>query len=133
MYMKEFNKIILTILIGMISGVIGGSTALGGAFLIIPLFDYLNIIPNYSTIVGTVLFALLFPLSILAVLEYSKNDNIDYKIGLILAVCYFIFSYLGGVINIFLKRHNKLHLLKYFSSLMLIMSGLYFSYDAYND
>ena len=133
MYMKEFKKIILTILIGMISGVIGGSTALGGAFLIIPLFDYLNIMPNYSKIVGTVLFALLFPLSILAVLEYSKNDNIDYKLGVILATFYLIFSYLGGAINIFLKKHNKLHILKYFSSFMLIVSGLYFAYDAYND
>lgn len=131
--MKGIRQISLIILIGLISGIIGGSTALGGSFIIIPMFDYLNILPNYSKIVGTVLFSLLFPLSILAVIEYAKNDNIDYKVGLILAASYLIFSYVGSVINIFLKTYNKHHLLKYFSSFMLIMSGIYFSYDAYTD
>ena len=63
-------------------------------------------------------------LAILSIYNYDSAKLIKF---------YLIFSYLGGAINIFLKRHNKLHLLKYFSSLMLILSGLYFSYDAYND
>jgi uncharacterized membrane protein YfcA len=133
MYMNELARIILTILIGMVSGIIGGSTALGGALIIIPAFDFFNIIPSYSKIVGTTLFALLFPLSILAVLEYAKYDEIDYKLALILAISYIIFSYIGSAINVYFKKHNKLHMLKYFSAFMLIISGLYFAYDAYND
>ncbi len=117
----------------MVSGIIGGSTALGGALIIIPAFDFFNIIPSYSKIVGTTLFALLFPLSILAVLEYAKYDEIDYKLALILAISYIIFSYIGSAINVYFKKHNKLHMLKYFSAFMLIISGLYFAYDAYND
>ena len=131
--MKELIRIILTILIGMISGVIGGSTALGGALIIIPAFDFFNIITSYSTIVGTVLFALLFPLSILGVYEYAKHDEIDYKLALVLSVSYVIFSYVGSAINIYFKKEHKLYILKYFSSFMLIMSGLYFAHDAHND
>ena len=117
----------------MISGIIGGSTGISAGFVIIPAFDFFNILPNYSKIVGTVLFALLFPISLGAVTEYAKYDDIDYKLGLILALSYLMFSYFGGSINVFLKKYNKLHILKYFSSFILIVSGLYFAYDAYND
>jgi uncharacterized membrane protein YfcA len=132
-YMKDTRRVLLTILIGMTSGIIGGATGIGGAFVIIPLLYLLNVISDYSTIVGTSLFALLFPISILAVLEYAKYDEVDYKLGLILTVSYILFSYLGSLINIFLKREKRQYLLKYFSAFILILSGIYFAYGAYND
>jgi len=131
--MKEPNRVILTMLIGLIAGIIGGATGLSGSFLIIPAFYLLGIIPDYSTNVGTTLFVMLFPISILAVLEYAKNDDIDYKLGLILSVSYILFSYLGSLINLFMKENKQLHILKYFSAFLLILCGIYFAYGAYND
>jgi uncharacterized membrane protein YfcA len=131
--MNDTRKYLLTFLIGIISGIIGGSTGIGGAFVIIPLLYMLNVISDYSTIVGTSLFALLFPISILAVLEYAKYDEVDYKLGLTLTVSYILFSYLGSLINIFLKREKRQYILKYFSAVILILSGMYFAYGAYKD
>jgi uncharacterized membrane protein YfcA len=131
--MKSYTQIILTILIGIITGIIGGATGLGGAFLIVPAFYLTGVIPDYSKNIGTTLFALLFPISILAVLEYAKNDDVDYKLGLILTVSYILFSYLGSLINIFLDKQGKLYILKYFSAFILILCGIYFAYGAYND
>jgi len=131
--MKEPNRVILTILIGLIAGIIGGATGLGGSFLIIPAFYLLGVIPDYSKNVGTTLFAILFPISILAVLEYAKHDDVDYKLGLILTVSYILFSYLGSLINLFMKQKKQLYILKYFSAFILILCGIYFAYGAYND
>ena len=133
LYMNEHRRILLTILIGLITGIIGGATGLGGAFLIVPAFYFFGVIPDYTTNIGTTLFALLFPISILAVLEYAKNEDVDYKIGLILTVAYILFSYLGSLINIYFKKERKLHILKYFSAVLLMICGVYFAYGAYND
>jgi uncharacterized membrane protein YfcA len=131
--MKRHIQIILTIFIGIITGIIGGATGLGGAFLIVPSFYLFGIIPDYSKNIGTTLFALLFPISILAVLEYAKNDDVDYKLGLTLTLAYMLFSYLGSLINIYFKKEEKLYILKYFSAFILVLCGLYFAYGAYND
>jgi uncharacterized membrane protein YfcA len=109
----------------------GGMTGLTGSFTIIPLLYLMNIISDYSTIVGTTLFALLFPISILAVLQYAKNDEIDYKVGLVLTVSYILFSYLGAVINNYFKREKKVYIVKYIASFVLILCGIYFAYIAH--
>jgi uncharacterized membrane protein YfcA len=131
--MKENIRVLLTILIGLISGTIGGATGIGGSAIIIPLFYFFRVITEYSKIIGTTLFALLFPISILAVLEYAKNNDVDYKIGLVLTVSYILFSYVGSLINIYFKDNKKTYILKYFSSFILILCGIYFGYGAYND
>ena len=131
--MKEHLRIILTILIGVITGVIGGATGLGGAFMIVPAFYLFGVIPDYTRNIGTTLFTILFPISILAVLEYARHDDVDYKIGLVLTVSYTLFSYLGSLVNIYLKHNKKVYILKYFSSIILMICGLYFAYGAYND
>jgi len=131
--MNSHVQIILTLLIGIITGIIGGATGVSGAFLIVPAFYILGVIPEYSKNIGTTLFSLVFPISIFAVLEYAKNDDVNYTLGLVLAVSYMLFSYLGALINIYLKREKKLYILQYFSAFILIICGLYFGYGAYND
>jgi uncharacterized membrane protein YfcA len=48
-------RIILTVLVGIISGIVGGAFGLGGSVIMLPALLLLNIIPNYKTAVGTVL------------------------------------------------------------------------------
>ena len=131
--MKEHVRIILTILIGVVTGTIAGATGIIASFIVMPAFFLLGVFNNYSTAVGTTLFAFLFPLSILAVLEYSKNKNIDYKVGIVLTISYFIFTYIGSKINLYLQTNNKQYILKYFTSILLIISGIFFGYKAHID
>jgi uncharacterized membrane protein YfcA len=122
--LNNHYKIIFTILIGIISGIIGGSTGVMASFIITPALYLLGIVPTYSKAIGTTLFFGLFPISLLAVLEYAKYDKVDYKIGLILAFTYVFFSYLGSKLNLLLELQNKQHILKYFVSFLLILSGI---------
>jgi len=127
--MQQYLRLILTIVIGIITGIINGSTGLGGSFIIIPLFLLFNVITDYTKTIGTTMFAVLFPMSILSVLEYARNQDIDYVIGVILTITVVIFSYFGTRLHIFLEKKNKLILLKYLSSIVLILAGIYFGYD----
>ena len=81
-------KIVYAILVGLLSGILGGAFGLGGSFVMLPGLILLNIVPNYQTAVGTILFSLIPPVSLLAVLEYSKKKQVDYVIGTILFIAY---------------------------------------------
>ena len=43
----DLMQIILTIILGGISGILGGALGLGGSFIMLPGVILLNIIPNY--------------------------------------------------------------------------------------
>lgn len=70
-----YYNIILTLVLGTMSGILGGAFGLGGTAFILPVLIISKIIPDYKTIVGTLLFALLPPLSLLAVVEYAKENK----------------------------------------------------------
>jgi len=93
------NRIILTIILGSLSGILGGAFGLGGSFIMLPGLIMLGITPDYQTAVGTTLFSLLPPISLLAVIEYYKRKKVDINVGIILCVTYFIFAYYGTFIN----------------------------------
>jgi len=131
--MEEYARILITILIGLFSGVIGGASGIVASFIIMPAFYLLGVFNVYSKAVGTTLFSLLFPISILAVLEYAKQGDVDYKIAIILTLSYLVFSYLGAKLNLSLKNTKRQYLLKYFIAGLMIFSGIFFGYKAYTD
>ena len=92
-------RILVSIIIGIISGIIGGALGIGGTVFMLPLLLLTNIIPDYKTIVGTLLFSLLPPISLLAVIEFGKRRQIDYLISSLLFITYFFGAYYGAHIN----------------------------------
>jgi uncharacterized membrane protein YfcA len=120
-------KILYAILTGLLSGILGGAFGLGGSFVMLPLLILLKIVPNYSTAVGTILFSLLPPISLLAVFEYAKKKQIDYVIGTILFITYFIAAYFGALINGMYSEKT----LKYSCATCFLIITIYFYYDAY--
>ena len=92
-------RIILTILVGTLSGIFGGAFGLGGSFIMLPGLILFNIVPDYKTAVGTVLLSLLPPVSILAVMDYYKRKKVDTMIGVILFLTYFVAAKYGALIN----------------------------------
>ena len=120
-------KIVYAILVGLLSGILGGAFGLGGSFVMLPGLILLDIVPNYQTAVGTILFSLLPPVSLLAVLEYSKKKQVDYVIGTILFITYFIAAYFGALINGLYDEQT----LKYGCATSFLIITMYFYYDAY--
>jgi uncharacterized protein len=116
-----FN-ILLTILVGSCAGFIGGSTGLGGTFILLPGLLMLNIISDYKLAVGTILLAMLPPISILATQNYYKRDKIDYTIAFFICISYIIAAKYGAIVN---KLYTEPQL-KYFTAFILFSFSLFF-------
>lgn len=121
-------NIIYSIVIGLISGVLGGAFGLGGSFVMLPGLILLNVSKNFNTAVGTILFSLLPPVSLLAVYEYYKRGQVDVKIGTILFITYFLAAYVGSEIN---KMYDQ-KTLEYACATVFLMITIFFYYHAYN-
>ena len=120
-------RYILALLIGTIGGILGGALGLAGTSIMLPLLILSNILPNYHKMIGTVLFSILPPLSLLAVIEYGKRKQIDYLIGVLLFISYFIGAYYGAIINI----NYTAKTLIYSSSLTLFIVSVVLFYIGY--
>ena len=124
-----FNTVILSIIIGTIGGITGGALGLGGSTVMLPLIVLSKIIPDYKTLVGTLLFSILPPISILAVIEYSKRKQINYLVGTLIFIFYTIGAYFGSLINV--KYSNKT--LIYSASFILFLTSASLLYIGYNE
>ena len=122
------NRTILTLMLGLLSGIFGGAFGLGGTFVMLPGLLLLGIIADYKTAVGTVLLSLLPPISILAVIEYYKRKKVDTYIGIILCITYFFGAYFGSLIN----NMYSIKTLEYFTAFSFLMISAMFFYMAYN-
>jgi uncharacterized membrane protein YfcA len=121
-------RYILALLIGTIVGLLGGALGLAGTAIMLPLLIISNIIPNYHKMVGTMLFSILPPISLLAVLEYGKQKHIDYLIGVLLFISYFFGAYYGTFINAYYTSKTLI----YASSLTLFIVSLVLLHIGYH-
>ena len=122
-------RLLLTVLIGIVTGVIGGALGINTSFIMLPALLILNIVPEYKMAVGTILLAILPPLSLLAVIDYYKRKQIDIVVSIILCLSYFFAAKYGATIN--KQTSNKT--LKYYTAGILIVCGLYFLVSAHNE
>jgi uncharacterized protein len=120
-------RLLYSALIGALSGILGGAFGLGGSFVMLPGVILLKVVPDYKTAVGTILFSLLPPISLLAVIEYGKRKQVDYTVGTILFITYFIAAYYGSIIN--KNVDNKK--LQYGCAVSFLIIAMYFFYEAY--
>jgi len=83
------------ILIGLGGGVLSGIFGIGGGVVIVPaLLIFARMDAQRAT--GTSLGALLLPVGALGAWEYWRNDNLDWRAALIIAVGLFVGAYLGA-------------------------------------
>ena len=118
-------------LIGIISGILLGLTGILPLGFFILLFKYLNV-GDYKTILGTVLYVVVFPLSIGSVLEFYRAKKINFFVGNILLVTMIIGSYIGS--KLVLDDHFKFteKTIKYISATMTLVASILFFISAYN-
>lgn len=121
------NKSLLTIGVGALAGLCGGSLGLSGIELMLPGLLVLGIVNDYKTAAGTVLFAILFPLSIGAVYVYYKRKQVEFKTSIILIFAYAIAAYFGAK---FTKNidNSKLSLA---AGIYLIFIGLFMIWNSH--
>jgi uncharacterized membrane protein YfcA len=97
--MNQLTRYVLAALIGSSVGFVGGFQGIAGGFYISMLLLASGMYDTQRKAAGTTLLAIVFPLSIGAVYEYWKTDDIDIPSGLIITLFYIIFSWLGAIYN----------------------------------
>src|SRR3989441_10790195 len=85
----------LVSLLGLVAGVISGLFGVGGAVVIIPGLVLIAKLPQH-TAHGTSLAALLLPVGLLGVLEYSKRQQVHWAYAGVVAGGLLIGAYFGA-------------------------------------
>lgn len=112
------TQLILLAIIGLMAGVFSGTLGVGGAIIVIPaLIFFLGLSQHEAQ--GTSLAFMVPPVTLLAVIQYSKNGYVNWKFALILALMFIVGSYFGSLISISLP--DKI-LRKIFGGLLLVMA-----------
>lgn len=111
---------LLSILIGLVSGVSSGFFGIGGAIILIPAIVYIfKFSQHYAQ--GTALAALLLPVGILAVIKYYKAGNVNIRMALFISLGFLI----GGLIGATFAQTISSQMLKKIFAVMLLCISVY--------
>lgn len=89
------TTILILLLIGLAAGFISGLIGIGGGIIIVPaLVFFLGFTQKMAQ--GTSLGLILFPVGILAVMQYYKQGNLNFTYVAVLAIAFVIGGFLGG-------------------------------------
>lgn len=124
--MKQYLRILYTSFLGIFAGFLGGLLGLSGTVMMLPLLTLINLFPDYQTAIGTILFSFEPFGSIFAIVQYAKENRIDYVIGVNIAVSYMLGSYIGA------KYHKQFteKMLKNITATILLFLSMYMFYNA---
>ena len=121
------TNILLTILIGCLAGLSGGALGQSGAEIMLPGLLILGIAPNFKVAAGTVLLAIVPPISILAVLQYYKRGQVQIWTSVILFVSYFFMAFVGAYITKNISNQN----LEFLTGLYFLLISIFFFWNSY--
>ena len=111
---------ILSVLIGVVSGMSSGFFGIGGAIILIPALIYVFKFSQHLA-QGTALAALLLPVGILAVIKYYKAGNVNIKVALFISLGFLI----GGLIGATFVQAVPSPILKKVFAVMLLCISVY--------
>jgi len=125
--MNQSLRLLYTSFLGIFAGFLGGLLGISGTIIMLPLLTLFNIFANYQLAIGTVLFSFEPFGSIFALIQYAKQNKIDYFIGINIVVSYMLGSYIGA------KYHTRFSekSIKYITSFILLVLSTYMFYNAY--
>jgi hypothetical protein len=121
------TDILLTMLLGAVAGLSGGALGQSGAEIMLPGLLLLNIVPDFKTAAGTVLLAIVPPISLLAVLQYYKRGQVRVLTSVILFVTYFFVAFIGA----YLTKNVSNKILEYVTASYFLLISLFFFWNAY--
>ena len=127
----NMNKVIIGTILGVLSGFIFGLTGVSVTGFVIIFLDYLGV-DSYKTIIGTLLFLNLFPLTGGSVYEFYKAKQIDYILGFTLVVTVVLGSYWGSQWAVGANALSNKQI-KYISGAVNVFLAILFFISAYYD
>ncbi len=115
----SMQDIILLIIIGITAGFVAGSMGVGGGIIIVPALVFFYGMTQHQA-QGTSLAVLLFPIGILAAMNYYKKGYVNVKFAIILILAFIIGSYFGSLIAVNLPAKT----LKKIFGLLMLFAGI---------
>jgi len=115
---------VYVLIIGIVSGIVGGSLGTSGSNVIIPGLLLSGVATSYKMAAGTTLLAILPPLSLGAVYHYWKSGNIQIDSAVIIVISYAIAATIAA--NYVVKYVSEKYLLLGFSFYLLITCVFFF-------
>ena len=114
----DINTIIILIIIGFATGVLGGMVGVGGGVILVPALVF---ILGFSQLdaQGTSLALIMFPVGLLAVIQYYKQGHVDFNIVFLLAIGFVIGSFFGSKISLSIPQQTVKRI---FAVLMLVIA-----------
>lgn len=112
------STVLILLFVGLIAGMLSGLIGIGGGIIIVPMLLYIGLTQQQAQ--GTSLAVMLPPIAFLAVLNYHKAGQIEWKYAMIIAVFFIIGSYYGSKIAINIDQKA---LRKIFGVVLLIIAG----------
>jgi hypothetical protein len=122
----EQQTVVILVVIGICAGILSGFVGIGGGIVIVPALVYLLGISQHQA-QGTSLFVLMMPVVGLAVLNYWKSGNVNWKFGLIIALAFTVGGFLGSKLSLKLSPavvKLVFGVVMAYISVRMIMSGL---------
>ncbi|AOW22009.1 permease [Urechidicola croceus] len=110
--------IILLIIIGLSAGILSGLVGVGGGIIMVPMFViFLGLTQHNAQ--GMSLAVMLPPVTFLAVYNYHKAGEVDWKLALIASALFIIGGFIGSKLAL---KIDQLVLKKIFGFMMLIVA-----------
>jgi len=83
------------LLLGIVAGILSGLFGIGGGVVIVPLLVMLFGL-SQQTAQGTTLAMLSIPVSLVAAINYTKAEMVDWKIAVLLAIGFMLGGFFGS-------------------------------------
>jgi len=116
---ESMETIIIILIIGVVAGAFSGFIGIGGGLIVVPCLVYfLGMTQHLAQ--GTSLAMMLPPIGAIAVYNYYKAGEVDFKVAAILCLSFIAGSYFGSKIAIRLSPE----LLKKAFGIIIILVGI---------
>lgn len=122
----RLEQIIILILIGISAGFIGGLAGIGGGLVIVPMLILIMGMTQHQA-QGTSIGTLVFPIAILAAINYSKAGFVNWKYVVFLAFAFMIGSYFGSKLAVTLDGK----MLKRIFGTVMILAAIKMYWDSF--
>ena len=109
---------LILICIGLMAGILSGLIGIGGGIIIVPMLLVVGLTQQQAQ--GTSLAVMLPPIAFLAVLNYQKAGQIEWKYALVISAFFIVGSYFGSKVAINIDQKT---LKKIFGVVLLIIGG----------
>ncbi|OIQ35551.1 MAG: permease [Bacteroidetes bacterium MedPE-SWsnd-G1] len=112
------STILILVIIGLCAGILSGLVGVGGGVIMVPLFVLLLGLTQHNA-QGMSLAVMLPPVTFLAVYNYHKAGEVNWKLALIASAVFIVGGFLGSKLAL---KIDQLLLKKIFGVFMLIIA-----------